>query len=222
MSKTTLNDAKQLYMEQFGEAIVTNSYLKIAVAVMSLVILGLVILDVRTLNTFHNFKPLVIRIDELGRAQAVAYDAFAYKPEDKEAKYFLTQFCELYYRRNRYTVNDDFTKAFYFLDGKLANNLMGAYKNDKVIEHYLSNPSSPEVDIDVQQVALEPMLKPPYKASVDFYMIQYSPVDHSVLKRTLYTATFVFVFRSNIPSQLIPINPLGLTITYFREDEAFK
>ena len=45
---TTMNEAKQLYMEQFGEAIVTNSYLKIAVTVLSLVILGLVILDVRT------------------------------------------------------------------------------------------------------------------------------------------------------------------------------
>jgi len=222
MSNKTINEAKQLYMEQFGEAIVTNSYLKIAVAILSLVILGLVILDVRTLNTFRNFKPLVIRIDELGRAQAVGYDAFAYKPEDKEAKYFLTQFCELYYRRNRYTVNDDFTKAFYFLDGKLGNDIMAAYKNDKAIENFLANPSSPEVDIDVQQVALEPMLKPPYKASVDFYMIQYSPVDHSVLKKTLYTATFVFVFRNDVPSQLIPINPLGLTITYFREDEAFK
>ena len=155
MSYTSMNEAKQLYMEHFGEAIVTNSYLKIAVAVLSLVILGLVILDVRTLNTFHDFKPLVIRIDELGRAQAVAYDAFAYKPEDKEAKYFLTQFCELYYRRNRYTVNDDFTKAFYFLDGKLGNDIMAAYKNDKAIENFLSNPSSPEVDIDVQQVALE-------------------------------------------------------------------
>ena len=219
---TAPNEAKQLYMEQFGEAIVTNSYLKIAVAVLSLVILGLVVLDVRTLNTFHDFKPLVIRIDELGRAQAVGYDTFAYKPEDKEAKYFLTQFCELYYRRNRYTVNDDFTKSFYFLDGKLANDIMAAYKNEKVIDNFLSNPSSPEVDIDVQQVALEPMLKPPYKASVDFYMIQYSPVDHSVLKKTLYTATFVFMFRTNVPSQLIPINPLGLTITYFREDEAFK
>ena len=222
MSNTSMNEAKQLYMEQFGEAIVTNSYLKITVAVLSLIILGLVILDVRTLNTFRNFKPLVIRIDELGRAQAVGYDAFSYKPEDKEAKYFLTQFCELYYRRNRYTVNDDFTKAFYFLDGKLGNDIMAAYKNDKAIENFLANPSSPEVDIDVQQVALEPMLKPPYKASVDFYMIQYSPVDHSVLKKTLYTATFVFVFRNDVPSQLIPINPLGLTITYFREDEAFK
>ncbi|MGO8814291.1 MAG: hypothetical protein ACLQVG_06425 [Terriglobia bacterium] len=99
---------------------------------------------------------------------------------------------------------------------------MAAYKNEKVIENFLSNPSSPEVDINVQQVALEPMVKPPYKASVDFYMIQYSPVDHPVLKKTLYTATFVFMFRTNLPSQLIPINPLGLTITYFREDEAFK
>jgi len=222
MSNPTIKEAKQLYMEQFGEPIVTNSYLKIAVVVLSLVILGVVILDVRTLNTFRNFKPLVIRIDELGRAQAVGYDAFAYKPEGKEAKYFLTQFCELYHRRNRYTVNDDFTKAFYFLDGTLGNDIMAAYKNDKAIENFLANPSSPEVDIDVQQVALEPMLKPPYKASVDFYMIQYPPVDHSVLKKALYTATFVFVFRNDVPSQLIPINPLGLTITYFREDEAFK
>jgi type IV secretory pathway component VirB8 len=66
------------------------------------------------------------------------------------------------------------------------------------------------------------MDKPPYKASVDFYLIQYSNVDHSVLKKTLYTATFMFMFRSNVPASLIPINPLGLTITDFREDEAFK
>ncbi|HEY6293240.1 MAG TPA: hypothetical protein VI455_16940 [Terriglobia bacterium] len=113
-------------------------------------------------------------------------------------------------------------KALYFLDGKLANDIMAAYKKNDGIKSFLDNPSSPEVDIDVQQVALEPMDQPPYKASVDLYLIQYSPVDHSVLKKTLYTATFVFMFRSNVPSALIPINPLGLTITYFREDEAFK
>lgn len=99
---------------------------------------------------------------------------------------------------------------------------MAAYKKEQVIKKFLDNPSTPEVDIDVEQVALEPMSKPPYKASVDFYMIQYSPADHSVLKKTLYTAAFVFMFRDHVPSQLIPINPLGLTITYFREDEAFR
>jgi type IV secretory pathway component VirB8 len=215
------NKAKQLYMEQFGDALVTNAYLKITLALLSLAVVGLVVLNVKTIHSFRNFKPLVIRIDELGRAQVVSYDAFAYKPEAKEAKYFLIQFCELYYRRNRYTVNDDLTKAMYFLDGRLANDIMAAYKKQNVIGRFLDNPSSPEVDIDVQQVALEPMIKPPYKASVDFYRTEYSPTDHSVLKKTLCTASFVFMFRSRVRNEMIPINPLGLTITDFREDEAF-
>jgi hypothetical protein len=66
------------------------------------------------------------------------------------------------------------------------------------------------------------MQNPPYRARVDFYMVYYSPADHSELKRDLYTANFVFAFRSRVPNELIPINPLGLTVTYFREDQAFK
>jgi type IV secretory pathway component VirB8 len=222
MSKdANFNQAKQLYMEQFGEAIVMNNYLKIAIAMLALAVVGLVVLNVKTIHTFRNFRPLVIRIDKLGRADAVNYDAFNYKPHAVEAKYFLTQFCQLFYRRNRYTLNDDFTKALYFLDGKLANDLMAQYQKHKTLETFLDNPSAPEVGIEVEQVALQPMDKPPYRASVDFYEIEYSPVDHSVLKKTLYTASFVFVFRSHVPNRLIPINPLGLTITDFRADEAF-
>ena len=32
---------------------------------------------------------------------------------------------------------------------------------------------------------------------------------------------FVFVVQDRVPNAVIPINPLGLTITYFREDQAF-
>src|SRR5438552_3604477 len=70
--------------------------------------------------------------------------------------------------------------------------------------------------------SLEEMQSPPYKARVDFYMVYYSPSDHSEIRRDLYTANFVFVFKTSVPNELIPINPLGLAITYFREDEAFK
>ena len=222
MSKdTNFNEPKQLYMEQFGEALVMNNYLRVAIALLALAVVGLVVLNVKTINTFRDFKPLVIRIDKLGRAEAVNYDAFAYKPQAVESKYFLTQFCELYYRRNRYTINDDFTKSLYFLDGNLANDIIAQNKKNKTIENFLDNPSAPEVGIEVEQVALQPMDKPPYKASVDFYEIEYSPVDHSVLNKALYTANFVFVFKSQVPNRLIPINPLGLTITDFRADEAF-
>src|SRR5271165_4280395 len=218
----TFYDAKRLYLEQYGDSMVTNTYLKIALTLVSLIAVGLLVLDLKTIKTFQDFRPLVIRIDDLGRAEAINYHNLEYKPQDAEAKYFLSQFCTLYYRRNRYTIQDDFSKSLYFLDGKLANGILDAYRKDDIITKFITNTAAPEVDVDVKKVALEEMQTPPFRARVDFYMVYYSPADHSELKRDLYTANFVFLFKSQVPNQLIPINPLGMTITYFREDQAFK
>jgi len=221
-SDRNFDDAKRLYLEQYGDPMVTNTYLKIAVVLISLVAVGLGLIDLRTIRTFQNFRPLVIRIDDLGRAEAINYHNFEYKPQDAEAKYFLSQFSTLFYRKNRYTIQDDFSKALYFLDGKLADGILDAYRKDDIIKKFITNTAAPEIDIEVKKVSLEEMQTPPYRARVDFYMVYYSPADHSEIKRDLYTANFVFVFKSQVPNELIPINPLGLTITYFREDQAFK
>jgi type IV secretory pathway TrbF-like protein len=218
----SFHDAKRLYLEQYGDPMVTNTYLKIALVLLSLVAVGLALVDLRTIRTFENFRPLVIRIDDLGRAEAINYHNLEYKPQDAEAKYFLSQFCALYYRRNRYTIQDDFSKSLYFLDGKLANGILDAYRKDDIIKKFITNSAAPEIDVDVKKVALEEMQTPPFHARVDFYIVYYSPADHNELKRDLYTATFVFVFKSQVPNELIPINPLGMAITYFREDQAFK
>ena len=218
----TFQDAKRLYLEQYGDPMVTNTYLKIALTLVSLIAVGLLVLDLKTIRTFEDFRPLVIRIDDLGRAEAINYHNLEYKPQDAEAKYFLSQFCALYYRRNRYTIQNDFSKALYFLDGKLADGILDAYRKDDIIKKFLMNTSAAEIDIEVKKVALEDMQTPPFKARVDFYMVYYSPADHSEIKRDLYTANFVFVFKSKVPNELIPINPLGVAITYFREDQAFK
>jgi len=218
----SFENAKRLYLESYADPMVTNTYLKIALALLALVSVALALIDLRTIRTFQDFRPLVIRIDDLGRAEAIDYHNLEYKPQDAEAKYFLSEFCSLYYRRNRYTIQDDFTKALRFLDGKLANGILDAYRKDDLIRKFITNSSAPEIDIDVKKIALEPMQNPPYRARADFYMVYYSPADHSELKRDLYTANFVFAFRSRVPNELIPINPLGLTVTYFREDQAFK
>src|SRR6266481_7217647 len=215
-------DAKRLYLEQYADPMVTNTYLKIAVVLLSIVCVALALIDLRTIRTFQNFRPLVIRIDDLGRAEAINYHNLEYKPQDAEAKYVLSQFSNLYYRRNRYTIQDDFSKSLYFLYGKLANAILDAYRTDDIIKKFITNTAAPEIDVDVKKVALEEMQTPPFRARVDFYMVYYSPADHSELKRDLYTANFVFLFKSQVPNELIPINPLGMTITYFREDQAFK
>jgi type IV secretory pathway TrbF-like protein len=218
----SFHDAKRLYLEQYGDPMVTNTYLKIALVLVSLVAIAVAVVDFRTIRTFENFRPLVIRIDDLGRAEAINYHNLEYQPQDAEAKYFLSQFCEFYYRRNRYTIQNDFSKALYFLDGKLADSILDANRKDDALRKFLTNSSLSEIDIEVKKVALDQMQNPPFRARVDFYMIYYSPADHSELKRDLYTANFVFVFKGRVPNELIPINPLGLTITYFREDQAFK
>src|SRR5712664_3904285 len=191
MKDETFNEAKQLYLEQYASAIVTGGYLKIAVAVLSLVVFGLVLMNLKVVRTLESFKPLVIRIDEIGRAQAVAYNSLAYKPEYKETKYFLTRYCQLYYRRNRSTVNDDFSQALYFLDGKLAGDTIQQFKQKNIIKTFLADGLALEQDIDVQQVVIEPMEKAPFNATVHFFPIEYSPADHSVTKRTLYTASLL-------------------------------
>jgi type IV secretion system protein VirB5 len=219
---SSFHDAKRLYLESYGDPMVTNTYLKIALVLVSLIAVALVLVDLRTIRTFENFRPLVIRIDDLGRAEAINYHHFEYKPQDAEAKYFLSEFTKLYYRRNRYTIQDDFAKSLYFLDGKLANGILDAYRKDDIIRKFLTNAAAPEIDVDVKKVALEEIATSPYRARVDFYLVHYSPADHGELRRDLYTANFVFVFQTRVPNELIPINPLGLTISYFHEDQAFK
>src|ERR1700722_11345013 len=218
----SFHDAKRPYLEQYGDPMVTNTYLKIALVLVSLVAIAVAVVDFRTIRTFENFRPLVIRIDDLGRAEAINYHNLEYQPQDAEAKYFLSQFCEFYYRRNRYTIQNDFSKALYFLDGKLADGILDTNRKNDILRKFLTNSSLAEIDIEVKKVALDQMQNPPFRARVDFYMIYSSPADHSELKRDLYTANFVFVFKGRVPNELIPINPLGLTITYFREDQAFK
>jgi hypothetical protein len=43
-----------------------------------------------------------------------------------------------------------------------------------------------------------------------------------VTRREKYVGHFVFITKENVPNAMIPVNPLGLTITYFREDQAFQ
>ena len=64
----TIENAKRHFVELYGSALVTNTYLRIALALVSLLALGLLILNFRTQATYATVKPLVVRIDEVGRA----------------------------------------------------------------------------------------------------------------------------------------------------------
>lgn len=215
------NAAKRQFVELYGSLAVMNTYLKIAVLCLCLVCVGLVFLNFKTIQAAHNLKPLVIRINDVGRAQAVNYDSLEYRPQEAEIRYFLIQFVQAYYGRIRPTVKENYTRSLYFLDGRLADAIMEANKKSKAIESFLAAPAE-EIDIQVKNVAIEDLRKAPYKATVDFEKVYYAVADHAEIRREKFVASFIFTIKEQVANNLIPVNPLGLAITYFREDQAFQ
>ena len=213
--------ARRQFVELYATPLAAANYLRIALACVSLISLALVVLNIKTFQVFHNFKPLVIRINDVGRAEAVAYDSLTYHPRDAEVRYFLIEFVTKHYSRMRATVRENFARSLYFLDGRLADATIEANKKNRTLESFLSG-DGPQIEVTVKNVSIEDMRMPPYKATVDFERVYYSSGDGAELKREKYTAHFVFVVKERVSNDMIPVNPLGLTITYFREDQAFQ
>jgi type IV secretory pathway TrbF-like protein len=216
----SFNEAKQQYMEQFGSALVTNMYLRIAVLCLSLVAAGAIFLNFKTYATFRNFKPLVIRINEVGRAEPIEYSTMEYRPQAPEIKYFLTQFVHDHYSRNHATVRDDFARSLFFLDSRLAASRMDQNRKSREIESFIVG-ASEEIEVKVRNIVLQDLRIPPFRATVDFEKVYLSGRDRTEVRREKYVGSFVFVFREAVDNSMIPINPLGLAITYYREDQAF-
>jgi type IV secretory pathway TrbF-like protein len=218
----TLESAKRQYVELYGSALVMNTYLKIALVLVSLVALGLLALNFHTAAKYSQVKPLVIRIDDVGRAEAVQYDATAYQPQPPELRYFLTQFIVKHFSRLRATVQREYPDSLLFLEPTLADATIAQNEQSRALETFLTNPSADEVDVVVQNVSLTELAKPPYKASVSFQKVLYTPGTRHERTRQTLIAQVDFVLREHVPNEFVRVNPLGLQITYFRVDQAFE
>jgi type IV secretory pathway TrbF-like protein len=212
--------AKRQFVELYGSIAVMNTYLKIALVLQCGVCVGLVMLNVRTLDAFKNFKPPVIRIDEVGRAEAVKYTELEYVPQEPEIRYFLSDFVERHYGRMRATLRNNYARSLFFLDGRLADSLMEANRKTSALETFLAGEGD-EIEVNVKNVIIEDLRQPPYRATVDFEKV-YRAANRSELRREKFIGSFIFVIKEQVPNALVPVNPLGLTITYFRADQAFQ
>jgi type IV secretion system protein VirB5 len=228
MSSTTTNAspditrAAERYLEQYGDPIVMNTYLKVTIlvlAVVSVMLAGLVYRSQRALADMH---PMIVRINDVGRAEAIDYRNFQYRPQEAENKYYLTRWAELYLSRNRFTIERDQTNALYFLNGDVQRAVIDQERKDNVIQTYIKDGSLPYVDVEVKNVILDDLRQSPYSARIEFEKVFTNPADHSEIKRERWTASVTYVFRENVRNNELAVNPLGLTIVRFRADQAFS
>jgi len=214
--------AAERYLEQYGDPLVMNTYLKVTIlvlAVVSLTLAGLVFKSQKALADMH---PMIVRINDVGRAEAIDYRNFQYRPQEAENKYYLTRWAELYFNRNRFTIERDQTNALYFLNSDVQRAVIDQERKNNVIQTYIKDSSLPYVDVDIKNVVLDDLRQSPYSARIEFEKVFTNPADHTELKRERWTATVTYVFRQNVKNNELAVNPLGLTIVRFRADQAFS
>lgn len=214
--------AAERYLEQYGDPLVMNTYLKVTILVLAAICLVLAGLLYRGQTALANLQPLIVRINGVGEAQAIDYHDFQYHPEEAENKYYLTRWAELYFSRDRFTIERDQTKALYFFDSNLQHAVIDQEQKSNTIADYTEDSSLPFVDVEVKNVILGELKHAPYSARIRFEKVFTDPVDQSVLKREQWTASVTYVFRSKVKNGELAVDPLGLTIIHFHADQAFE
>jgi len=172
-----------------------------------------------------------IRIDEMGRAQAIAYTDLNYSPREGEVRTYLTDWANYRYTLSRDTIAKKYPLNYYFLSQNLASQLMTADNQN----HFVSQVVGGQVeqsDIEVKNVTITSMSEETVQgatiargtALVTIDKL-YSPrnsreprTEHWLLSVTYYLNPKQVSDQARVFPQFETINPLGLTITEFHEN----
>ena len=208
-------------IERAGVYAVHNRYLRLLLTISCLVILALTAAWYGVSRSYAEIRPIVIRINEVGEPIATQYGATAYQIAEPEVRYFLSRFVIDHYSRMRATRRDAFQRQLFFLDQSHSRAAMDEETRARSIGKFLVS-ADDEVDVRILNVAIQELQHPPYKAQVDFEKVYLAAADHLELKRERFVGQFQFQVLDSVPNSFVTVNPLGLVITYFREDQAFE
>ena len=210
-------DAGREYAEIWADVVQANRKLRtILIFLSASIVLGVLIL--LRLAGAEPPKPIVVRVDEVGRAEALAYEAATAQadPLDPTTKYFLNRFVADFHSRRRATVEEQWTRSLRFLSTQLAN---AAFARDGA-EVAATAAGTADTEVQVEQVVLRihPAPEPPHGATADFELTHLD--GGREVRRERWSLSLRFEFLESIPPELVVHNPMGLLITYMQADRA--
>ena len=205
------------FADIWGEIVVSNRHFRIASYGLSAVVILLLIVVVR-LSNVEAPKPIVIRVDEVGRAEALAYEAVEAiaDPMDPTTKYFLNQFLRDHYGRRTATAGRAWSRSLRFLATELAN---AAFRADsEAVAAVAAGLDSEERQVENVVLVIRPSPEPPHSATADLDLVT---LEHgNEVSRERWSVSIQFTFLPEVPASLLPVNPMGLLVTYLQTDQA--
>ena len=172
-----------------------------------------------------------IRIDEMGRAQAIQYSDLNYSPREGEVRTYLMDWTNYRYTISRDTIAKKYPLNYYFLSQSLATQLMGRDNQSHLVSQVMGGQVE-QSDVEVKNVTITSMSQETVQdaviargtALVNIDKL-YSPrssreprTEHWLLSVTYYLNPKQVSDQAKVFRQFETINPLGLTITEFHEN----
>ena len=215
--KPNKKDSGREFVEIWGETVNSNRHLRLLTGGLAFGLVALLVIVIRVVWEPPP-KPIVIRVDDVGRAEALAYEAVEAKadPLDPTTKYFLNRFIHDFYSRRTATVHENWTRSLRFLTSDLAN---AAFRSESDQIALVSGGFARE-ESQVSNVVLRIHAAPeaPHSATADFDLVR--TVREKEVERQRWAISLKFIFVPNIPPELVVTNPMGLMITYLQADRA--
>ena len=210
-------NAGREYAEIWGEVVQANRKLRTILTFLSAsCVLGVFVL-LRIAGT-EPPKPIVVRVDEVGRAEALAYETATAQadPLDPTTKYFLNRFVNDFHSRRRVTVQEYWTRSLRFLSTELAN---AAFASDgDEVASVAAGTAETERQVERVVLRIHPSPEPPHGATADFEVVHLAGGQEVLRER--WSVALRFEFLDSIPPELVVHNPMGILITYLQADRA--
>jgi type IV secretion system protein VirB5 len=172
-----------------------------------------------------------IRIDEMGRAQAIQYTDLNYSPREGEVRTYLTDWANYRYTIGRDTIAKKYPLNYYFLSQQLSSQLMNQDNTERLVSRVTAGQVE-QSDVEVRNVTITGMSDEQVQgvrmakgtALIGIDKLYSAPnthdprTEHWMLSVTYYLNPKQVSDQARIFPQFETINPLGLTITEFHEN----
>ena len=217
MARRKKPDPGREFAEIWGEQVASNRFLRLWIFALA-GLAALLLIAVVQLSAIELPKPIVIRVDEVGRAEALAYEAVEARadPLDPTTKYFLNQWLSDFYSRRRATVETSWARSLIFLTADLAN---AAFASDsQTVARLAAGVTTEERQVEGVLLRINPNPEPPHAATADFDLVTLQRGQPT--ERERWTVSLQFTFLDQVPPDLLPTNPMGLVITFLQADRA--
>ncbi len=172
-----------------------------------------------------------VRIDEMGRAQAIQYSDLAYSPREGEVRTYLSDWVGYRYTISHDTIAKKYPLNYYFLSQNLAAQLMTEDNQNHLVSQVIGGQVE-QIDVEVKNVTITSLSQETIQGAVltrGTALIAldriYAPThshqprtEHWMLSLTYYLNPRQVSDQARIYPQYEFINPLGMTITEFHEN----